>query len=170
MEFVKARPDQFSEIVRIFEHVKEGLREQGIDQWTEDYPDREILQKDIGNGNMYLLVSEGEIAAIAALDQNQEPQYEDIPWKDKTGNFLVVHRLCVNPDYQGKGISRLFMDEIERFAKDQGYSSIRLDTQMVNEKAMNLYESHDYEKRGTFYFPHASKPFMAFEKKLVPKS
>lgn len=167
MKFVKAKPEQFAEIVRIYEHVKDLLNDKDIDQWTEDYPDREVIRKDLENRNMYLLVNEGEIAAIAVLDQNQEPEYQVIPWQDKAGDFLVVHRLCVNPDFQGKGISRVLLDEIEQFAKDHGYTSIRLDTQMINERAMNLYESHDYEKRGKFYFSHASWPFMAFEKRMA---
>lgn len=80
---------------------------------------------------------------------------------------MVVHRLCVNPDFQGKGISQILMDEIEQFVKDHGYTSIRLGTQIINEKAMNLYESYNYEKGGEFYFSSVSRPFMAFEKRMA---
>jgi ribosomal protein S18 acetylase RimI-like enzyme len=167
MEFAKAAPSQTDEIFQVYKEATKIMNANNIYQWSENYPGREDIEKDIQSGNLYVLTSEGDIVACVVLDQHQEPEYEQIPWEDSSGRFLVVHRLCVNPKYQGKGISRTLLAEIERFAKKEGYASIRLDTQMINEKAMYLYESCGYEKRGKFYFPRHDEPYMAFEKRVT---
>lgn len=164
MEFAKATPQQADEIFQVYKDATKIMNENNIYQWSENYPGREDIEKDIINGNLYVLMSEGKVVACVVLDQHQEPEYDQIPWEDSSGRFLVVHRLCVNPEFQGKGISRTLLAEIEQFAKKEGYASIRLDTQMKNEKAMYLYESFGYEKRGKFYFPRHEEPYMAFEK------
>ncbi|MFC7440096.1 GNAT family N-acetyltransferase [Laceyella putida] len=164
MQLVHAHEEQLAEIMEIYRNVVQMMNKQGIYQWAEDYPNEDVLKNDIAKGNLYTLLDEGQIAAIVALDQEFEPEYEQIPWQDQSGRFLVVHRLCVNPDNQGKGVSRILMQEIERFAREHGYASIRLDTQMANEKAMRLYDVNGFEQRGTFHFPGSDKPHMAYEK------
>ncbi|MBA4494028.1 GNAT family N-acetyltransferase [Paenactinomyces guangxiensis] len=167
MKFVQAKINQTEEVIQLYREVVKLMNRNNIYQWSEDYPRPEDLKKDIEKGDMYLLEDQGKIAAAVVLNEQYDAEYEDIPWEDRTGRFLVVHRLCVNPDFQGQGISKILMEKIEALAQELGYTSIRLDTLMANGKAMNLYESIGYEKRGQFYFPSHDQPFMAFEKKLV---
>lgn len=167
MEFVQAKEEQLPEITKMYDEVVELMNENGIYQWGEDYPNPDLLKRDQEKGDLYLLKKDGKIAGAVVLNEEYDPEYNQIPWRDRSGKFLVVHRLCINPSFQGQGISKILLDEIEEFAKERGYSSIRLDTYMPNEKAMNLYESQGYERRGKFYFPTHKEPFMAFEKELV---
>jgi ribosomal protein S18 acetylase RimI-like enzyme len=166
MRLTQAQPNQLEEIVQMYEDVKKVMAKNNVYQWDGDYPNRDVLREDLRQGNLYVIMKDGKVAAAVALDQHTPPEYDEISWRDRSGSYLVVHRLCVNPDFQGQGISKLLVKEIENFAREKGYTSIRLDTQTANEKAMNLYESQGYEKRGEFYFPEFEIPFVAYEKEL----
>jgi GNAT superfamily N-acetyltransferase len=166
MRLVHAHLDQLDEILEIYRHATRKMNEQGITQWADDYPSEELVKDDIQKRNLYALLDEERVAAVVVLDQEYEDAYEKVSWSDQSGRFLVVHRLCVNPAIQGRGVSRILMGEIERFAKEHGYTSIRLDTQIKNEKAMRLYMVNEYEQKGIIYLRGSDDPHMAFEKQL----
>ncbi|MBD1372100.1 GNAT family N-acetyltransferase [Hazenella sp. IB182357] len=166
MEFVQAKETQIDELIQIYKQNVRLMNERGIYQWNEDYPDREELMQDIKCGEMFLLTIDGDIAGAVALNELYDLEYNEIEWKDESGKFLVVHRFCVNTKFQGQGISKTLLKHIDRYAKQTGYASIRLDTMMANEIAMNLYQKDGYEARGQFFFPGLENPFMAFEKHL----
>ena len=98
MEFAKSVPSQTDEVFQVYKEATKIMNANNIYQWSENYPGREDIEKDIQSGNLYVLTSEGEIVACVVLDQHQEPEYDHIPWEDSSGRFLVVHRLCVNPN------------------------------------------------------------------------
>jgi ribosomal protein S18 acetylase RimI-like enzyme len=81
---------------------------------------------------------------------------------------LVVHRLCVDPAYQGNGLGSQLMDFAEAHAKQNTYVSIRLDAYAGNPRAVWLYERRGYRKAGQVYFPRRTLPFFCFEKILRP--
>lgn len=161
-----AQPEQLEEIVHMFEDVKKVMAKNNIYQWNQDYPNRDIISEDLRQGHLYLMQKDGKVAAAVTLDRFIPPEYDEISWRDRSGQYLAVHRLCVNPVFQGQGIAKKLVQEIENFAREKGYTSIRLDTKTTNQRAMNLYESQGYEKRGEFYFPDFDRPFVAYEKVL----
>jgi len=166
MRFVKAQPTQFEEIFQLYQEVTQWMNDQGLYQWHDEYPQPEDIQKDIDQGHMHVLMDGSEIVAAVVLDQIQDPEYEQISWQDRSNRFLVIHRLCVSLHRQGEGISKLLLEEVEAWAKENGYTSIRLDTMQSNEIAMNLYESQGYQQRGVLNFARYREPFMAFEKNI----
>ncbi|MNN72431.1 putative acetyltransferase [compost metagenome] len=78
-----------------------------------------------------------------------------------------MHRLAVHPEVQGKGIARKLIAFAEEYARQSGYSSIRLDTYSKNTRALALYPSLGYERRGEVFFPHRAVSFPVFEKVLI---
>jgi ribosomal protein S18 acetylase RimI-like enzyme len=79
---------------------------------------------------------------------------------------LVIHRLSVHPEFQGKGIAKEILKFIEGFASENNYSSIRLDAYSGNEKALKLYENSNYKKAGQFDYPMRDLPFYCYEKNI----
>jgi ribosomal protein S18 acetylase RimI-like enzyme len=76
-----------------------------------------------------------------------------------------VHRLCLLPAFQGKGLAKQLMQFAEEYAVKNKYSSIRLDTYSKNFIALNLYDSLKYRRAGDVSF-RAGKTFHCFEKML----
>ena len=57
---------------------------------------------------------------------------------------LNILGLAVNPDFQGRGIGRKLMNELEDYAVDNNISFIRLNSAMKREDAHNFYEHIGY--------------------------
>jgi ribosomal protein S18 acetylase RimI-like enzyme len=138
-------------VLAIVRETTRHMDEQGIFQWDDLYPEKAILQKDIENSQMHLIEEEGEVAGMITLNEKQEPEYNDVRWI-YPGRILVVHRLGVAPEHQGKGLASHLMDFAEAKALSQGYDAIRLDAFTKNPLALGLYEHRGYRKAGTVSF------------------
>ena len=57
---------------------------------------------------------------------------------------LNILGLAVNPDFQGRGIGRKLMNELEDYAVDNNISFIRLNSAMKREEAHKFYEHIGY--------------------------
>jgi ribosomal protein S18 acetylase RimI-like enzyme len=136
----------------------------GLYQWDEHYPNLDIITDDVKAGNLYKISEKDRIAGVMVLNEQYPPEYDDLVWEDKGGRFLCVHRLCVHPDCQGQGYSKKLMHFAEEHAKKNGCSSIRLDTNTGNNRALALYDSLKYRRVGTVTFRKGF--FQVFEKVL----
>src|SRR5213075_3263091 len=81
---------------------------------------------------------------------------------------LVVHRLCVDPSEQQKGVARQLMDFTESYAASHGYRSVRLDAYSGNPRAVDFYRRRGYREAGIVFFPRRSGPFNCFELIVTP--
>jgi GNAT superfamily N-acetyltransferase len=122
------------------------LRENGIDQWGENYPSHKIIQKDIENKHLYGLYFENELVATVVLNQEQDFVYSEIKWLTPAcSNNLIVHRLAVDPKHQGKGYAKKLMHFAEELCLSKNMDSIRLDTYSKNEQNIGFYQKLAYQ-------------------------
>ena len=123
------------------------MERNGISQWDEIYPAREDFFNDVKAGSLFAGLENGRIAAIYALNKNYDEEYKNGDWKCD-GDFRVVHRLCVHPDFQRRGIARETLEHIEKQATGLGAKSMRLDVFSKNPLSIRLYEHAGYHKTG----------------------
>jgi len=114
---------------------------------------------------MYGYYFGSELYGIITLNNLQSPEYSTIGWEYEDKNPLVIHRMCVAPDRQGKGIAKIFMVFAEDFALKNHHKSIRLDAFVNNPIATNIYRKLGYLERGTVRFRKGD--FYCFEKCLA---
>ena len=164
LEFRRAGTDDLDALVALYGAAAQDMREKGIDQWDEYYPDREILTEDAESGDMTLGLLDGELACAYVVNREYEPEYELGAWEHTEGDFCVLHRLCVNPQLQGRGLARQAMARMEKNARDQGFDSVRLDVFSQNLHAQRLYERLGYRRTGEVRFRKGI--FYLMEKKL----
>ncbi|WP_210411551.1 GNAT family N-acetyltransferase [Oceanispirochaeta crateris] len=98
------------------------------------------------------------------MNENQPSEYGQISWSTHENKILVVHRLSVHPDSQGKGIARIFMNFIKTFAQKEKYLFIRLDAYSENIAALKLYERMGYQRLGQIFIPFKDSTFYCFNK------
>lgn len=146
--FTLARESDLPAIWELYQAGIRGLRDHGILQWDERYPDQDILREDVSKGEMYLGWQSGKLVGAYVLNQECDPQYESGSWKYPQEPFQVVHRLCVHPLYQGQGIARQIMEHIEETVRAAGIRVMRLDVFSCNPRALALYENLGYCRRG----------------------
>ncbi len=167
MQLVKARKGDLEELMGLISDCVASMGKSGGTQWSEDYPTREMVARDIEAGTLHTLRDgTGHIIAMVTMDEEQEPVYEGVDWKFTDGKIVIFHRLAILPEYQGKGIAGIFQDMMEEKARALGYVIARLDTYSENEKVMGFLERRGFVRTGQVVHVPELKPFICFEKKL----
>ena len=148
LKYRKATQNDIDEIWNLIRNAKETMVRHNIFQWDELYPEKEDFQEDIDKNQLYVGLVNDQIAVVYALNQECEEEYENGKWKYKEESFYIVHRLCVDPRFQNKGIAKLTLLHIEKQLKAMGIHVIRLDVFQNNPFAIQLYHSLGYSKVG----------------------
>ncbi len=128
------------EIVRA---VVPMMRASGNLQWDDDYPNPGVFEEDISLTQLWVSEIAGRIAGVVALTTDQSPEYVQAGW-DIAEPAIVVHRLAVNPEFQGKGIAIALMDQAETVAIERGILRVRVDTNTQNQVTQRLLPKLGY--------------------------
>ncbi|GGG14981.1 GNAT family N-acetyltransferase [Paenibacillus abyssi] len=167
MEMMKVEMRDFRSILKIFREVKMELEKQNNDQWKWIYPNRFIYKADVKNGTMYGIKEGNEYIAVVTLDNRQSNEHQSMKWRDHAGTPCCIHRLAVRPDRQGKGLGKQLLRSAEHLAKQQGYTSVRIDVYQSNATAISLYEKNGYLRIGEVRYPMRKLPYVTMEKQLL---
>jgi ribosomal protein S18 acetylase RimI-like enzyme len=159
----KAVPGDIAQLMSLVRRCIQGMRDGGIDQWDEVYPDRQTILADVRAGTAHVAVSEGRLVGMVVLSDQQEPEYAEVAW-EHGGRPAVVHRLMVDPPWQSRRVGRLLMQLAEERAAALGYGCIRLDAFCENPRAIRFYERAGYRRVGRVRFRKGL--FDCFEKAL----
>lgn len=151
LAFRKARPEDLAQVFALFTDAIHTMDKDGIPQWDEVYPDERTLKEDIEHGQMYLAELEERPAAVFVLNLEYDPQYANGVWAE-TDSFLVLHRLCVSPRVQNRGLGKLTVQVAEARAAALGVKALRLDAFKQNPYALRLYERMGYRIVGDVVF------------------
>lgn len=156
--YQKACLDNVSEIMSLIKSAVYNMEQSGIFQWDELYPTKEDIINDINNGELYFGKVGDKIAVIYVINNSCDEEYSNGDWQYPNTEYRVIHRLCVHPDFQNKGIAKVTMIHIETELYQLGVESIRLDAFTKNPYAIKLYKNLGYKivgyadwRMGRFY-------------------
>jgi len=167
LKIEKGTLSDLNELFQIYLNGKKELESNGIYQWYNHYPTRTIIESDLKKGILFRLKNGKKILGAINISEEQEPEYEIINWEFDDSKVLVIHRLVVDPKYQGKGYAKKMMDFAEKYATENNYSSIRLDAYSQNKRVIDFYKRRKYFIRGNVYFPEREHPFHCMEKEII---
>jgi ribosomal protein S18 acetylase RimI-like enzyme len=161
MDISRAKAEEIDQIMDLVQAAIVTMEKIGIFQWSTHYPNRELILSDIAAGSFYTLSVDQKIAGMMALNEDQQPEYKNLVWDDMYGRPLVIHRLGVHPDFQKRGLAKQLVRFAEQYARENGYTSIRLDTFGGNFQALRLYNALKYRHVGNINFGRGD--FWTFE-------
>lgn len=167
MIFRKADYDDLPEIMGIIKSAQNYLKLKVIDQWQNNYPNQETISLDIKNGNFYLIETEKEILAVAAIIFGSDPTYDYIEagqWL-ADGEYGVIHRAAVKKEYKGQGIISAIFKETYKLGRKRKARSIRIDTHPENLAMQRAIEKEAFKYCGIIYTKDGSKR-LAYERIL----
>lgn len=144
----KAVKSDLAVIQAFVDKAKKVMDSQGIPQWDEIYPTELDFGGDIDKNELYIGEIEGEPAVCFTLNKFQDEEYFNVEWENSGDDFMVIHRLCVNPEFQGRGIGKKTCMYIEEIVRAKGLSSIKLDAFSQNPISLSMYEKLGYKTRG----------------------
>lgn len=140
------------------------LIDNGIFQWNDLYPSKEVLLNDIDLQQIWKLTEDDQIIGVVVISEMEDLEYKNVKWLTDNGASLYIHRLAVYPTFQGKGFAQKLMDFAENYAKISNYKSVRLDTFSQNKRNQKFYEKRKYKKLESIYFLKQSEfPFYCYE-------
>ena len=153
-------------ILALIRRVVPRMNAVGNFQWSEDYPNEAVFQKDIEQQYLWVAELNEQIAGVAALTNDQDEEYAQADW-DVTEPALVTHRLAVDPIAQGKGVALALLNKAEELAREQGLRVLRVDTNSENQATQRLFPKLGYRMAGEITL--AFRPglrFFCYEKQL----
>lgn len=168
MHLKKADIKDVDAINTLYDKAKAQLRENGIDQWQNGYPNKTSAEEDIKTGGSYIISDQDSIAATAYIAAGTEPTYKEIhdgAWLSDTDRYIFIHRVAVNPVLNGRGYASMFFQEMEKIAKRENLNSLRCDTHRHNIAMQKTLEKNGFTKCGIIFLEDGSERF-AFEKLL----
>ena len=123
-----------------------------IYQWDEIYPSEKDFKSDILDGNLFIVAPPHEeiIRGCICINDREYPGYEDAYW-DRS-EFVVIHKILIEPLYEDLGFGRYAMTFAEKVACSHKKDSIRLDCYRKNIKANRFYQKLGYTLKGVTLF------------------
>ena len=168
MQIRLATKDDLPSLMALVRRVVPLMRATGNLQWDETYPNEAVFQRDIDLNQLWVALVDGNIAGVAAVTMDQEPDYTQVGWNIEEP-AIVVHRLAVDPVFRGQGAAGALMQKAEEVAVERGITVLRVDTNTQNEATQRLFPKLGYVLAGEIglvYRPGLR--FLCYEKRLLP--
>ena len=164
LTFRKATNEDLLQVLELYKAVVNNMINSGINQWSDEYPNKVVLSADIKRGELVIGLNGEEILTAYVMNCDADPDYYNADWQYPDAKWCVVHRLCVSPFYHRQGLATKVMEYVEQTAKEEGFDSIHLDTFSGNPKALSLYHKLGFVDVGEAFWTRGR--FVIMEKKL----
>ncbi len=131
---IPSRQQNLPDIMTIISQAQVQLKNAGVDQWQNGYPDEAQILEDIASGKSFLLKNSlGETIATVMISFEADPNYSVIEGKWLTDTpYAVVHRLAVREESKGTGLAGWILKQVEAMCRTAKINSIRIDTHEKN--------------------------------------
>lgn len=147
--FQKAKIDEFHLIKNFYWNLIDEMKDQNEQiGWKKGiYPTDEFLKSSIQKGELFTLKIDAQFVACVILNCSGNEGYKGVPWSMECleKEVLIPHALAVAPAWQGKGVGKIIVEEILKYARTQEKKAVRLDILGTNSVAEKLYTKCGFE-------------------------
>lgn len=133
MKIQLAEPSDSKEINHLLEAAKAYMQQNGVQQWTKDYPNETIVQRDIQDLALYKVVECHQIIAVATLTRNQQ-------------NVYTLRRIATDPNHLSNGYASSLLNDIINKIKEKNGKHIYSSTHHSNIHMQRFFTKHGFEK------------------------
>ncbi len=163
LNFRRAELKDVPDVEIILKDAVHRMLSEGKQQWSESYPKAEHVLADIEREVAFVLEMDGKVVAYGAVVYDGEPAYDKLQGKWLSDDkYVVVHRIAVSQNVQGRGVGARFINEVEHHALEKGINSFKIDTNFDNFAMLRLLEKCGFTYCGEVFYPRGQRK--AFEK------
>ena len=146
----KAAIGDLDMMMSIIDHAREVIIKRGIPQWQDgDGPSREIFTEDIKREQAYVLMLDDQIVGVGTILTEPDEAYDKMKtWNMEFSGYASIHRVAINPDIQGRGLSKMLLSFLITAARLNGYQDIRIDTHPENKIMQHVIQSSGFQLKG----------------------
>lgn len=141
IHYRKAVAADLEKLCGLYAAVKQDLLKRGIDQWDELYPDKEDIAQDVFKRKLVVGDLAGRIILAYTINKECDEAYGTASWMAQTDNWRILHRLVVDPAYQGLGLAKMVLANIFVELRSEAVDFLRLDVFLNNPAACALYRN-----------------------------
>lgn len=146
-----------NKICEIIDQAKHYLKNQGIDQWQNGYPNKETILEDITTQTSYVLEDENVVGTMRFLIED-DPDYAYIEGQWKTNEtYGVIHRIAIEESCKGKGYAKKLIQSAIEMCKKENVHSLRIDTHLDNQSMRRFLKKNNFEECGIVYIRNTDK-------------
>lgn len=161
MQIISAGKEHLDKILEIYESARAYMRENGNRfQWAGGYPSRELLERDIECGQLYLCTEENEICGVFCYFEGEDPTYQNIyegAWLNDRP-YGVIHRIAVARHCRG----------VASFCFSHCFSrcqNLKIDTHADNLPMQKALAKNGFSRCGIIYLENGD-PRIAYQKSV----
>lgn len=163
---IKATQLHLPQILELNSKIIEYMTSRGFSHWSDRYPSEAIYRRDIMRDSQYVYIIDDKVRGIVSYDIQHHEYFDTIDWNVENKSAYFVHRLAVDPEFQGQGIANELMEFSENNARNDGIDSIRLGAFKGYSKVLDFYKKRGYEVMGEILFDVSDTTFYGMEKTL----
>ena len=163
---IKATQLHLPQILDLNSKIIEYMNLRGFSHWNECYPSEAIFRRDIMRDSQFIYKINDKIVGIVSFDTQHHEYFDTIDWNPENKSAYFVHRLAVDPKFQGRGIANKLMEFSENNARKDRIDSIRLGAFKGYNEVVGFYKNRGYEVRGEILFDVSDTTFYGMEKTL----
>lgn len=149
MDIGLAEKEDIQAIMHILEERCNWFKENGIDQWANNYLEKyneDYFNDVMKNHKLYVVKQKNKVIGVFLLKENDK-----IYWNNEDFAYYI-HHLATKIGYTGIGTK--ILNFIEKLAKENSKKYIRLDCKKSNVE-LNRY----YQKQGFIYKGSGEEPY-----------
>jgi L-amino acid N-acyltransferase YncA len=168
MKIRQATYADIDSLMEIFEAAKQIMRASGnLQQWTDGYPTREVVMRDIDGGHCYVMCGAGPECGCAGQTDCSTSRSERIlgtmaliPGPDPTYSYIegewpgdepyyVIHRIATAAP--GRNVGKQMLDWAFEHISEHGCHVIRIDTHRDNCIMKHILAKYGFTMCGVIY-------------------
>ena len=119
--------------------------------WLRDvYPVRSTAEAAIRRDDLFVMEEAGRVIGTAVINKLQVDVYDGADWQFEASpdKVCVLHTLVISPALSGRGYGTEFIRFYEDYARLNGCTELRMDTNARNLGARRLYAKLGYREIG----------------------
>lgn len=159
----KATIKDLNQIMTIISDAKKAMKEDGLFQWQDGYPNNEVVVEDINNQELYVLKEKDKVLGICVINGDYYSQYKNTP---NANESQVIHRVAVSKDFKNKGIGKKILLSAIEIIQSEGYKYAIIDTNSKNSKMLKLIENAGFKYVSDFKYVDNAPLWKVFALKL----
>lgn len=163
MNIIKASIDELIEVMYLLRVCVHDLNRKG---WYCGDLQNQQVKSDIVNNSIFIYRKNEAVIGLMKLTDDEIVAHKSVAWSSTSGKPLIMRQLLVHPNWKNNEIERSMLTFAEKYAREQGFTSLRLEVYSENQDVVFLYGQMDYKQLGEVKLHYQDVPYICFEKVL----
>ena len=151
MEIILCKENNLKDLTQFYNKIILYLeKSNNFPHWVYGiYPSESTIKIDIEKRNQYACINKGIIIG-GFLNEDPGGKIENAKIEFKRGEFLIIHTLATDYEFQRKGIASKMIKFCIEKAKKEKYKAIYVDIVPENIPSQNLFKKCGFSYLGNF--------------------